>query len=162
MALNIGSRPASRKATGRIEDLRAIPWVFSWGQCRLLLPGWYGFGSGIDAYLAAAASPAVRRTRMKLLKDMARSWPFFRMLTSNMEMVLDRKLADRRVFPAMDISQSGTRKEERLISTEFLPRIHALRRVLVDMKPVEAMEKLVSRMAKTKSNTEFLEMIKLK
>ncbi|MFM8931583.1 MAG: transcription termination factor Rho [Gemmataceae bacterium] len=82
--------------------------------------------------------------------------------TGNMEMVLDRKLADRRVFPAMDISQSGTRKEERLISTEFLPRIHALRRVLVDMKPVEAMEKLVSRMAKTKSNTEFLEMIKLK
>ena len=82
--------------------------------------------------------------------------------TGNMEMVLDRKLADRRIFPALDISQSGTRKEERLIPTEFLPRIHALRRVLVDMKPVEAMEKLVSRLAKTKSNTEFLEMIKVK
>ncbi len=88
MELNIGSRPASRKATGRIEDLRAIPWVFSWGQCRLLLPGWFGFGSGVDAYLAAASSPAARRTRMKLLKDMAQHWPFFRALTSNMEMVL--------------------------------------------------------------------------
>jgi len=49
--LNIGSRPASRKATRRIEDLRAIPWGFSWGQCRLLLPGWYGFGSAVTAWL---------------------------------------------------------------------------------------------------------------
>jgi phosphoenolpyruvate carboxylase len=46
--LNIGSRPASRKATQRIEDLRAIPWGFSWGQCRLTLPGWYGFGAAVD------------------------------------------------------------------------------------------------------------------
>jgi phosphoenolpyruvate carboxylase len=50
--LNIGSRPASRTASTRIEDLRAIPWVFSWGQCRLMLPGWYGFGSAVDAWLA--------------------------------------------------------------------------------------------------------------
>jgi phosphoenolpyruvate carboxylase len=49
--LNIGSRPASRKASQRIEDLRAIPWGFSWGQCRLTLPGWYGFGSAISAFL---------------------------------------------------------------------------------------------------------------
>jgi phosphoenolpyruvate carboxylase len=88
MELNIGSRPASRKATGRIEDLRAIPWVFSWGQCRLLLPGWFGFGSGVDAYLAHAQSPVERRARLALLKDMAQRWPFFRALTSNMEMVL--------------------------------------------------------------------------
>ncbi len=88
MELNIGSRPASRKATGRIEDLRAIPWVFSWGQCRLLLPGWYGFGSGIDAYLSAAASAAARRQRLELLRSMHAHWPFFRALTSNMEMVL--------------------------------------------------------------------------
>src|SRR5205823_7746835 len=50
--LNIGSRPASRTASNRIEDLRAIPWVFSWAQCRLMLPGWYGFGSAVDAWLA--------------------------------------------------------------------------------------------------------------
>src|SRR5205823_1944705 len=49
--LNIGSRPASRKSMRRIEDLRAIPWGFSWGQCRLLLPGWYGFGSAISSWL---------------------------------------------------------------------------------------------------------------
>ncbi len=50
--LNIGSRPASRKKTREIEDLRAIPWVFSWAQCRLMLPGWYGFGSAVEAWIA--------------------------------------------------------------------------------------------------------------
>ena len=53
--LNIGSRPASRKKTRAIEDLRAIPWVFSWAQCRLMLPGWYGFGSAVEAWIAAAS-----------------------------------------------------------------------------------------------------------
>jgi phosphoenolpyruvate carboxylase len=105
MELNIGSRPASRKATGRIEDLRAIPWVFSWGQCRLLLPGWFGFGSGIDAFLAGAPSAAARRGRLALLKDMVQRWPFFRALTSNMEMVLaksDLAVAGRYVQLASD------------------------------------------------------------
>ena len=51
--LNIGSRPASRKASDRIEDLRAIPWVFSWAQCRLMLPGWYGFGTAVDSWLSS-------------------------------------------------------------------------------------------------------------
>jgi phosphoenolpyruvate carboxylase len=88
MELNIGSRPAARKATGRIEDLRAIPWVFSWGQCRLLLPGWYGFGSGVERFLAAAGAGTARRERLRLLQEMLARWPFFRALTSNMEMVL--------------------------------------------------------------------------
>ncbi len=87
MELNIGSRPAARRFTGRIEDLRAIPWVFSWGQCRVLLPGWYGFGSGIEAWLADGA-PRLRRKRAALLAEMAREWPFFRTLLSNIEMVL--------------------------------------------------------------------------
>src|SRR5262249_8841317 len=51
--LNIGSRPASRKKSTRIEDLRAIPWVFGWAQCRLMLPGWYGFGTAVKTWLAA-------------------------------------------------------------------------------------------------------------
>jgi len=92
--LNIGSRPAARKATGRIEDLRAIPWGFSWSQCRLLLPGWFGVGSAIEAFLAkgvgkgAGTGAAARAERVTHLREMARDWPFFRTLLSNMEMVL--------------------------------------------------------------------------
>src|SRR4030095_6590759 len=87
MELNIGSRPAARRFTGRIEDLRAIPWVFSWAQCRVLLPGWFGFGSGVQAWLDEG-SARVKRERVALLAEMAREWPFFRTLLSNMEMVL--------------------------------------------------------------------------
>ncbi|MYN02109.1 phosphoenolpyruvate carboxylase [Pseudoduganella sp. DS3] len=82
--LNLGSRPASRKSTRRIEDLRAIPWGFSWGQCRLLLPGWYGFGSAIGAWIAAGP----REERVAQLRDMFQHWPFFATLLSNMDMVL--------------------------------------------------------------------------
>jgi phosphoenolpyruvate carboxylase len=81
--LNIGSRPASRKNSTRIEDLRAIPWVFGWSQCRLMLPGWYGFGTAIKAWLAARP-----RDGMKILQEMYREWPFFQTLLSNMDMVL--------------------------------------------------------------------------
>jgi phosphoenolpyruvate carboxylase len=81
--LNIGSRPSSRTASARIEDLRAIPWVFSWAQCRLMLPGWYGFGSAVKAWLEAQPSRG-----MKLLQAMYREWPFLQMLLSNMDMVL--------------------------------------------------------------------------
>ncbi len=81
--LNLGSRPASRTKTRRIEDLRAIPWVFSWAQCRLMLPGWYGFGSAFKAFVAAHPNDG-----LQLLQDMYDEWPFFRMLLSNMEMVL--------------------------------------------------------------------------
>src|SRR5471030_2397687 len=82
--LNLGSRPASRKSTKRIEDLRAIPWGFSWGQCRLLLPGWYGFGSAIGAWIAAGP----RDERLAQLQAMYKEWPFFATLLSNMDMVL--------------------------------------------------------------------------
>ncbi|AYD66910.1 phosphoenolpyruvate carboxylase [Achromobacter sp. B7] len=88
--LNIGSRPASRKKGQRIEDLRAIPWGFSWAQCRLMLTGWYGMGSAIEAYLEVGAEggPRSRRARLAQLREMARDWPAFRTLLSNMEMVL--------------------------------------------------------------------------
>ena len=85
--LNIGSRPASRKALQQIEDLRAIPWSFSWGQSRLTLPGWYGFGSAVTAYLDEGAVKG-RKTRLALLQRMYREWPFFRTLLSNIDMVL--------------------------------------------------------------------------
>ena len=76
--------------------------------------------------------------------------------TGNMEVHLDRKLADRRVFPAIDIIKSGTRKEEMLLSKENLQRVYVLRRVLTPLSPVEAMELLLSKMGKTRSNAEFM------
>ncbi|MGV3655371.1 MAG: phosphoenolpyruvate carboxylase, partial [Noviherbaspirillum sp.] len=87
--LNIGSRPASRKASRRIEDLRAIPWGFSWGQCRLLLPGWYGFGSAVTAWLGEGQG---RRSgeRLAMLRGMYQEWPFFATLLSNIDMVLSK------------------------------------------------------------------------
>ena len=96
--LNIGSRPASRKASQKIEDLRAIPWGFSWGQCRLALPGWYGFGSAIEAWLAQGGTVASRKEALAVLQKMYRQWPFFRTLLSNMDMVMaksDLALASR-------------------------------------------------------------------
>jgi len=91
--LNIGSRPASRKSSQKIEDLRAIPWSFSWGQCRLTLPGWYGFGSAVQDFLIES-----KKERLALLQKMNKQWPFFRALLSNMDMVLaksDMALASR-------------------------------------------------------------------
>jgi len=82
-ALNIGSRPASRKKSTSIEDLRAIPWVLSWAQCRLMLPGWFGFGSAVQAYLAAHPADGA-----EVLRGMYQDWPFFTSLLSNMDMVL--------------------------------------------------------------------------
>ena len=79
--LNLGSRPASRKKTRAIEDLRAIPWVFSWAQCRVMLPGWYGFGSAVEERLNDGGD-------LGRLQRMYREWPFFRTQLSNMDMVL--------------------------------------------------------------------------
>ena len=76
--------------------------------------------------------------------------------TGNMELVLDRRLSDRRIFPAIDINRSGTRKEELLFTPEEMKRIWMLRKVLNEMDPVEAMEMLVSKMKKTRVNAEFL------
>ncbi|MFN7726441.1 MAG: phosphoenolpyruvate carboxylase [Rubrivivax sp.] len=87
--LNIGSRPASRKATRAIEDLRAIPWSFSWGQCRMALPGWCGFGSAVEQFLNhGPEGEAGRPARLELLQRMHKQWPFFRTLLSNLDMVL--------------------------------------------------------------------------
>ncbi|PNG26665.1 phosphoenolpyruvate carboxylase [Methylocella silvestris] len=104
--LNIGSRPASRKSTRRIEDLRAIPWSFSWGQARINLPGWFGFGSAVEQFIAEAPAE-----RMALLRRMGAEWPFFRALLSNMDMVLakaDMGLAGRyaELVPDQELAQS--------------------------------------------------------
>jgi phosphoenolpyruvate carboxylase len=80
--LNIGSRPPSRKAGDRIADLRAIPWVFSWSQARIMLPGWYGTGSALESWVSGSGD------RLDRLRDLHRRWPFFRTVLSNMGMVL--------------------------------------------------------------------------
>jgi len=84
--LNIGSRPASRTASDRIEDLRAIPWVFGWSQCRLSLPAWYGVGTALDEF--ADAHPDGADAATELLVGMHERWPFFRSILANMGMVL--------------------------------------------------------------------------
>jgi phosphoenolpyruvate carboxylase len=84
--LNIGSRPASRTASRAIADLRAIPWTFSWGQCRVALPGWYGFGTAVST--ALTGTPHRRAANLRLLRRMYRDWPFFRALLSNLDMVM--------------------------------------------------------------------------
>lgn len=129
--LNIGSRPASRKAGRRIEDLRAIPWGFSWGQCRVALPGWAGFGSAIERWLGGSATK--RRERLALLQKMYKQWPFFRTLLSNLDMVLaksdlriaaryvelveDKKLA-KRIFTAVQAEWAKTDEMLSLITGE--------------------------------------------
>jgi len=99
--LNIGSRPAARPKAGqpseRIEDLRAIPWGFSWGQCRLNLPGWLGFGAAIDRFVHNHPTLSVKQAE-QLLKRIHQQWPFFETLVSNIDMVMaksDLALASR-------------------------------------------------------------------
>ncbi|MFV8247524.1 phosphoenolpyruvate carboxylase [Mycolicibacterium peregrinum] len=81
-ALNIGSRPSSRKPTTSIADLRAIPWVLAWSQSRVMLPGWYGTGTAFAQWIADDD------TRLTVLQDLYRRWPFFRTVLSNMAQVL--------------------------------------------------------------------------
>ncbi|MGB7215234.1 MAG: phosphoenolpyruvate carboxylase [Gammaproteobacteria bacterium] len=78
--LNIGSRPVAREGGGGIEDLRAIPWVFAWTQCRCLLPGWFGFATGL--------SDAIDRHGIAVLEEMLERWPFFAVLVGDVEAVL--------------------------------------------------------------------------
>ena len=128
--LNIGSRPASRKATRAIEDLRAIPWSFSWGQCRVALPGWYGFGAAVEGFLGKGGE---RTARVALLKRMAKEWPFFTTLVSNLDMVIaksdmaiaaryvalveDKKLG-RRIFARIEAEWQRTNDALTLITGE--------------------------------------------
>jgi phosphoenolpyruvate carboxylase len=83
--LNIGSRPPSRKQSDLIEDLRAIPWVFSWSVNRAMIPGWYGFGAAVEAFVQREGRG---EKGLGLLQEMHRTWPFMQTLLSNMDMVL--------------------------------------------------------------------------
>ncbi len=130
--LNIGSRPASRKKTREIEDLRAIPWVFSWAQCRLMLPGWYGFGSAVETWIKEHPDKG-----MPFLKELYREWPFFRTLLSNMDMVLAKSsiaIASRYAELVPDVALRekifGRIRSEWLASIEMLLDIMGQERLL--------------------------------
>ena len=133
--LNIGSRPASRKASRAIEDLRAIPWGFSWGQCRVALPGWYGFGSAIAAYLEGGDGAE----RLALLQRMHRQWPFFRTLLSNLDMVLaksDLRVAARYVELVED--KRLARRTFAAVRAEWDRVADALARITGDARRLQA------------------------
>ncbi|GGY49257.1 phosphoenolpyruvate carboxylase [Pseudoduganella albidiflava] len=124
--LNLGSRPASRKSTRRIEDLRAIPWGFSWGQCRVLLPGWYGFGSAVSGWLGEDQDGK----RLATLQEMARHWPFFATLLSNMDMVLaktDLAIASR--YAALVPDEALRQRIFDRIAAEHAATVHCLERI---------------------------------
>jgi phosphoenolpyruvate carboxylase len=103
--LKIGSRPASRSQSERIEDLRAIPWVFSWAQARVMLPGWYGVGQALTSFGDEG-----------LLREMHEAWPFFRATLDNLEMVLSKS--------DMNIAaRYATLVQERALAHEIFGRI---------------------------------------
>jgi len=89
--LNVGSRPASRTTSNLIEDLRAIPWVFGWTQCRLMIPAWFGVGSAVERFVGAQSS---EHDRLGLLRGMYADWAFFRAAIDNMGMVLAKSDID--------------------------------------------------------------------
>jgi phosphoenolpyruvate carboxylase len=124
-ALNIGSRPTSRKPTTSIADLRAIPWVLAWSQSRVMLPGWYGTGSAVESWLDDGGG------RIEVLRELYERWPFFRTVLSNMAQVLaksdlglaaryaelvDDKALRRRVFDKIADEHTRTINAHKLIT----------------------------------------------
>ena len=145
--LNLGSRPASRKKSDRIEDLRAIPWVFSWSQSRLMIPGWYGAGTAVRTYLERHGDAGLAQ-----LKAMYAGWPFFQTMLSNMDMVMsktdlgigaryaelvgDQALA-RRVFSRIEAEWRDTRAALLSITgqSDFLAANPSLARSFTNRRP---------------------------
>ncbi len=113
--LNIGSRPAHRRQMGSMADLRAIPWVFSWMQSRQTVPGWYGFGSAVEAYLAKN-----KKKGLELLRQMYQSWPFFKAVVDFMQMSTQK--ADMHIakhYAGLEIKEKLRTKYFGMIKREF-------------------------------------------
>ncbi|NWJ47436.1 MAG: phosphoenolpyruvate carboxylase [Chloroflexi bacterium] len=118
--LNIASRPVSRRATGRIQDLRAIPWVFSWTQNRHYLPGWYGVGSALHNYMYPNNSATLDEHRLALLQEMYNGWPFFQTILLNSERSLgaaDLEIA--RLYSTLVTDEKVRREIWELIEAEY-------------------------------------------
>ncbi|MXR39848.1 phosphoenolpyruvate carboxylase [Halobaculum sp. WSA2] len=108
--LNMGSRPASRSGERTVEDLRAIPWVFSWTQSRAILPGWYSSASGLDAYLSNGGD-------IETLREMYEEWPFFRTTIDHVALSLART--------ELEIAAEYADLAPEHLREEFFPRIEA-------------------------------------
>jgi len=147
-SLNLGSRPASRAKGHSIEDLRAIPWVFSWAQCRIMLPGWYGFGTAVSQFLEDKGP----ERGMWMLQSMFQDWPVFSTLLSNMDMVMakaDMGIAARyaalvedeslreRIFPRIKAEYELTKASLLTITGQraLLERNLVLRRSIINRFP---------------------------
>ncbi len=135
--LNLGSRPASRKASTRIEDLRAIPWVFAWMQSRHTLPGWYGLGHALEAFVEAGGPEA-----LTLLQTMYEAWPFFRTMLDSAQMILgkaDLHIAARyaELVPDQAVARAifGQIEAEHARSTRMIARVAGAAEIL-DYAPV--------------------------
>ena len=117
--LNLGSRPASRSGERTVEDLRAIPWVFSWTQARCILPGWYALGTGIETYLDEGLTDAAtdRDARVAVLREMYAEWPFFRTTLDNAALSLART--------EMEVAESYAAMADDSLAETFFPRIRA-------------------------------------
>ena len=132
--LQLGSRPAKRRASMRIEDFRAIPWVFSWTQARAVLPAWYGLGSALEA--------AREEHGVQLLREMERDWPFFAALISNAEMACVKADLDiARRYAELYSDEQARERIWRLIEDEFARTLHELGQVrdeqeLLDREPI--------------------------
>jgi phosphoenolpyruvate carboxylase len=116
--LNLGSRPASRSGERTVEDLRAIPWVFSWTQARCILPGWYGVATGLDAYLESGGD-------VETLRAMYDEWPFFRTTLDNAAMALGRT--------DLEIAAEYAGLAPAHLREQFFPRIEAEYERAVDL-----------------------------
>ena len=135
--LNLGSRPASRKKSDRIEDLRAIPWVFAWMQSRHTLPGWYGLGHALETFTEAGGPDALR-----LLQTMYQAWPFFRTMLDSAQMILgkaDLHIAARyaELVPDQAVARAifGRIEAEHERSTRMIARVAGAAEIL-DYAPV--------------------------
>ena len=120
--MNIGSRPAKRKMTEGISELRAIPWVFSWMQSRQTVPGWFGFGAAVDIYLAKNTVQG-----MAILREMYQEWAFFKAVVDFMQMSTQKGDVHIALYYAGLVKNSETReKYSKMISEEYQSAIRAI------------------------------------
>lgn len=141
-SLNIGSRPAARKTITEIGGLRAIPWVFSWSQNRIMLPGWYGVGSSFKRYIDKAPENLAK------LQKMYQNWPFFRSLLSNVDMVLSKS----NMNIAFEYAKMCEDEEVREVFYTILDEWQLTKNIILE---IEQNEELLAELPSLKASLEY-------